>query len=93
MEHLLWKLEVECLKLEDSVKNQAEEIEEIENQLLREDLVNYSPIHSCHHKEKSSRPQCYFMGKLGNRKELIDKNFGVHSDNLCKSASPLNRRI
>lgn len=39
MEHLLWKLEVECLKLEDSVKNQAEEIEEIENQLLREDLT------------------------------------------------------
>ncbi|GAB1298620.1 60S ribosomal protein L15 [Apodemus speciosus] len=38
MEHLLWKLEVDCLKLEDSVKNQAEEMEEIENQLLREDL-------------------------------------------------------
>ncbi|XP_031199958.1 ankyrin repeat domain-containing protein 26-like isoform X2 [Mastomys coucha] len=39
MGHPLWKLEVECLKLEDSVKNQAEEIEEIENQLLREDLT------------------------------------------------------
>ncbi|XP_028641856.1 ankyrin repeat domain-containing protein 26-like [Grammomys surdaster] len=39
MEHLLWKLEVDCLKLEDSVKNQAEEIEEIERQLLREDLT------------------------------------------------------
>ncbi|XP_055455000.1 ankyrin repeat domain-containing protein 26-like, partial [Psammomys obesus] len=34
-------LEVECLKLEDSVKNQAEEIEEIENQLFREDLLRY----------------------------------------------------
>nr|XP_048277434.1 ankyrin repeat domain-containing protein 20B-like isoform X2 [Myodes glareolus] len=39
VEHQLWKLEVECFKLEDSVKNQAEEIEEIENQLLREDLI------------------------------------------------------
>lgn len=39
MEHLLWKLEVDCLKLEDSVKNQAEEIEELENQLLRVELT------------------------------------------------------
>ncbi|CAO2637643.1 Ankyrin repeat domain-containing protein 26, partial [Lemmus lemmus] len=39
VEYQLWKLEAECFKLEDSVKNQAEEIEEIENQLLREDLI------------------------------------------------------
>ncbi|XP_041909951.1 ankyrin repeat domain-containing protein 26-like [Arvicola amphibius] len=39
VEYQLWKLQVECFKLEDSVKNQAEEIEEIENQLLREDLI------------------------------------------------------
>ncbi|XP_008768827.1 ankyrin repeat domain-containing protein 26-like isoform X4 [Rattus norvegicus] len=39
MAHLLWKLEVDCLKLEDSVKNQAEEIEELETQLLTVELT------------------------------------------------------